>query len=281
MIDKNHYIKKENGNRLYVNILENSIEAINVIYIQTPIGSVAEFKECYKPLGEAGFNVFAIDLSGVGESEGEIKNFSTNILNEDINILVEFIKNNYNENIHFFGGSGIGGILGQYYVSGNNNIKSFVQYGLAIYKDISIYMNPVSSKIMYPILKVLRKVSPNLKLKFTPNKFNGKNAEKENDWYKDLMKKKPGVMDMNISVMCTLFDIFLHRTSSLKNKPSCPTLVFAPKHDRYFSNEYIRKYYDWIEEPKSIYEIDDSHLSFLWHADIICKKAGEWFEKNS
>ena len=54
MIDKNHYIIKDNGNKLYVHILHNRLEAPNIIYIQTPIGSVTELKECYLPLSKYG-----------------------------------------------------------------------------------------------------------------------------------------------------------------------------------------------------------------------------------
>ena len=203
------------------------------------------------------------------------------LLHEDIDACIKYVTINYNENIHFFGGTGTGGILGQHYVSGTKNIRSFVQYGVANYKDTSIYMPLILAKIMYPLLKVLRKVKPNMKIKFSPTKFNGKNAEKENNWYKELMKNNPGVMDMNISLLCTLFDILLHKSSNINNKPSCPTLVLASKHDRYFSNMYTEKYYDWLEEPKEIFKIDDSHLSFLWHADKICDKAAEWFNKYS
>lgn len=281
MIEKNLFIEKQNGEKLFVNVLENDINAPNVIYIQTPIGSVVELKECYYHLSKYGLNVFAVDLSGIGQSEGEIKDFTINTLHEDIDFCIKYIKENYNNIFHLFGGTGTGGILAQHYISGDNSIKSFVQYGLAIHKDVSALANPLMTKIIYLIVPLIKKLSPNMTLKFKPSKYNGKNAEEENKWYEELIRNKPGVMDMNIGLLSTLLDIFLSETSNIKKKPSCPVLVFAPKHDRYFSMSYIEKYYSWLDEPKAIHEMDDSHLSFLWHSEEICKKASEWFYKFS
>lgn len=281
MIEKDYYLKKKNGDKLYINILENDIKAPNVIYIQTPTGSVAELKECYLSLSKYGLNVFALDLSGVGKSDGDMRDFSVKSLQEDIEACIEFISENYNDVIHLFGGTGTGGILGQYYASGNTAIKSFVQYGLAIHKDVSIFPNPHLIKVSYGMLPWFKKVFPNLNLRFSPTKYNGKNADKENEWYEKQMKEKPESISMHISLMNTLCDIFLNNKSNIINKPSCPVLVFAPKHDRYYSFSYIERYYKWLDEPKEIYIIEDSHLSFIWHAEEICKAASEWFKKYS
>lgn len=281
MIDKDYYLKKENGDKLYINILENDIKSPNVIYIQTPTGSVAELKECYLPLSKYGLNVFALDLSGVGKSQGNMKDFSVKSLHDDIEECIKFIRENYNDTIHLFGGTGTGGILGQYYASGSTAIKSFVQYGLAIHRDVSIFPNPRLMRIFSSLLPLVKKIHPNYKMHFSPTEYNGKNAEKENAWYEKQMREKPESMSMHISLMCTLCDIFFSKKSNIANKPPCPVLVFAPKHDRYYSFSYIESYYEWLDEPKEIYEINDSHLSFLWHSEEVCKAASEWFRKFS
>jgi len=281
MHEKNIYIENKLGEKLYVNVLEFHNDAPNIVYIQTPIGSVIDLKNCYTPLVKHGFNVFAIDLSGIGQSEGKVSAFSIETLKNDLDACVAYIKENYNDVVHMFGGTGTGGVLGQHYITGENEIKSFVQYGLANYKDVSALGNSTMIKLLYPILPLFQKLAPNMKIKFKPNDFNGKHADKENEWYEQLMRANPKVMDMSISILKTLLDILLSKTSNIKNRPNCPVLVFAPMHDRYFTMNYIQKYYNWLDKPKKMYEIDDSHLSFVWHAEDVCREACRWFKLNT
>lgn len=86
---------------------------------------------------------------------------------------------------------------------------------------------------------------------------------------------------MSIAFITNFFKMFLSKNSMLKNKPQCAVLVFAPKYDRYTDFSYYEKYYNWLNNPKKIYVIDDSHLSFIWHAEELCKVACEWFKENS
>ncbi len=153
--------KNKTGEKLYVNVLEFHNDAPNIVYIQTPIGSVTDLKNCYTPLVEHGFNVFALDLSGVGQSEGNVSAFSTDTLKNDLDACVAYIKENYNHVVHMFGGTGTGGVLGQYYITGETEIKSFAQYGLANYEDVSALGNPIMIKLIYPILPLFQKLAPN------------------------------------------------------------------------------------------------------------------------
>ncbi len=176
--------------------------------------------------------------------------FSTDTLKNDLDACVAYIKENYNHVVHMFGGTGTGGVLGQYYITGETEIKSFAQYGLANYEDVSALGNPIMIKLIYPILPLFQKLAPNMKIKFKPNNFNGKHADKENEWYTELIRSNPKVLDMSIAILKTLLDILLSKRSNIKDRPNCPVLVFAPKHDRYFSMAYIQKYYNWIDKPK-------------------------------
>lgn len=117
LLDKSIYIEKENANKLHVNILEKSPEAPNVIFIMTPMGDVNNFKECYTPLVGYDCNVFALSLSGIGKSEGFMENFSIDSITDDIDTLVDYIKENYSEDLHMFGATGMGGILAQAYLA--------------------------------------------------------------------------------------------------------------------------------------------------------------------
>ncbi|MGF7060084.1 alpha/beta fold hydrolase [Brassicibacter mesophilus] len=283
MIDKEYYLKKKNGNKLYLNILENGKELPNIIFIQTPITSVADLKDTYLPLSKHGFNVFALDLSGCGKSDGDMREFSLENVNEDITACVDYIISNYNDIIHFYAGHGMGGMLAQYYLSHKRPIASFAQYGVAIPKDLSIAKKPLLAKASYPFLLIINKLFPRLRINFeliaNMKGYNGKNAEKENAWYEEIIRKNTKITQLPIAFITNLFKMFISKKSDLNNKPQCPVLFFAPKHDRYVDFSYFQKYYNWLNEPKQMYIIDDSHLSFVWHAEELCEAACEWFRK--
>lgn len=277
MVEKNIYIKNKKGTRLFVNVLEVSVDAPNVIYVQTPVGSVCDLKECYAPLSKHGLNVFALDLTSIGRSEGNVEDFTAEAIIEDLNACVAYIQAQYTNAIHLFGGTGTGGVLGQYYVSATQTIKSFVQYGAANYQDPSPLGNPTLVKGLYPLVSLLAKWKPQRTFSAKPPTYNGVSAEKENQWYRDHADN----MKMSVQLVKTILDIVMHEESALKNKPECPVLLFTAKHDRYYATAYTNKYCEWLNEPKSHHMFDDSHLSFLWHAEEICQKASEWFHQYS
>lgn len=271
-------IKNKDGNKLYVDHYFNSENAPNIIYLQTPVTSVIEYKMCYEPLTRYGFNIFALDLSGIGKSEGNINDFSMTTMECDVDACMDYIKCNFSNVIHIYGGTGTGGAIAQYYVSHKNYVASFAQFGVAIFNDLShMGINTNMLKVLYPILKGIRKVKPNATFKLSLPKYTGKNAEKENQLYADLMKSHPGIFNMKISLLTSYLGIFLEKNSCIKNLPKCPTLVFEALHDRYYPIKYYRDYYDSLICEKKIHSIDDVHNSYVFHADEVCSVIADWF----
>lgn len=285
MFDRDYYLTKKNGKKLYVNILENDPSSPNVIFIQTPVCSVIELKETYRSLSKFGLNVFALDLFGSGQSEGTLKDLSIKTVHEDLAICIDYITNNYNDVIHVYAGSGMGGMLAQHYLSQKTPIKSFVQYGVAIYRDISIFKYPTLIKSCYPLIILLANLFPTLKIKFEKiadfKDYQGKNAAQEKSWYQAKMDEFPGAFDLQMSFLKTYLQMFLGNKSLLQNKPQCPVLVVAPKYDRFTPFSYFQRYFNWLEKPKELFLVEDSHLSFIWRAEEICKVASKWFLKHS
>lgn len=276
------YLEKANGEKLFADCFIGDESAPNIIYIQTPqIISVTDLKGCYEPLSKYGFNIFALDLSGVGKSEGNIKDFTFKTLNSDISQLIKHIKANYGGKIHFFGGTGTGGILGQCYVAQSHDISSFAQYGVAIYQDLSIYPHSKMFRLLYPFLKIICRIMPTKKIKFSIPPYEGKNAVKEDAFYEELLGKFPGGFDMNIRLLVHLLGAYIAKDSPIRKSLSCPTLFFAPQHDRYFSRDYFEKYNALLTGEHNMYRIDDAHSSYIWHAEEICKQVSEWFWKYS
>jgi len=275
---KELFIRNKKGNILFVDHYHYSDSAPNIVYIQTPVTSVLEYKMCYEPLSHYGFNIFALDLSGVGRSEGNINEFSIEAMECDIDSCIDYIKDNFSEIIHIYGGTGTGGALAQFYISRKNNITSFAQYGVAIYKDLShMGMNIGLIKILYPLLKVIRKITPNVSFKLSLPNYNGKNAEIENKYYENFMKTHPGIFNMKVSLLLSYLGMFLEEDSCIQNSVKCPTLVFEALHDRYYPVEYYRNYYNLLTCKKKLYSIDDVHSSFIFHAEEVCSVVADWF----
>lgn len=275
---KELFIRNINGNALFVDHYYCSDDTPNIVYIQTPVTSVLEYKMCYEPLAQHGFNIFALDLSGIGKSEGNINEFSIETMESDIDSCIDYIKENFSHTIHIYGGTGTGGALAQFYVSHKNDVASFAQYGVAIYNDLShMGMSVGLIKIMYPLLKVIRKIMPNASFKLSLPKYNGKNAELENIYYENFMKTHPGIFNMKISLLLSYLGIFLEKDSSIQNSIKCPTLVFEALHDRYYPAEYYKNYYNSLTCEKKLYSIDDVHSSFVFHAEEVCSVVADWF----
>jgi len=262
----------------YVKCLVNDHKAPNVIFFMTPIGSVDQdiAVRNYRPLAENGFNVFAVDLPGIGNSsKGK---FTYENIKSAIRNVGEYIGENYSATIHLYGGTGTGGIIGQALASDKDLgiFKTYSQLGVANHGDLSVIGNGFMLKSVFPILKIGVKFFPRYRLKFKVPKYSGYNGEKENDWYQSMMEENPGIFDLPLDVVYTLLWLFLGKSSPIKGKPIIPTLVMATEHDRYYKKEYINKYYRSLTKDKKLYWIDDSHCVFVWNAGELVSQVTEW-----
>jgi len=275
------FIKNRNSEQLFVDHYLHHKDSPNIVYIQTPVMSVTDFKDCYKPFENHSFNVFALDCSGVGKSEGEISNFSVTQIENDIEDCIAYIKLHYSNEVFLFGGTGTGGVFAQHYASHHADVLAFAQYGVGIYKDFSHMGNfPVwTVKSLYPVLKFFRKLFPKCSLSLSLPKYNGKNAVKENEFYESIVKKNPNFFKMPLALLTSYLGIFIEKDSYLKESIQCPTLVFEALHDRYYPTAYYERYYSNLNAEKKLHVIDDVHISYIFHAEEICNEVALWFEK--
>jgi len=265
----------------FVKCIINDNEAPNVIFLMTPIGSVEHEVaiENYRPLFDNGFNVFAVDLPGIGNSSNG--KFTYENIKASIKSIGEYIQMNYSDSIHLYGGTGIGGIIGQALASDKELpfFKSYSQFGVANHGDLSVIGNNLMLKLVFPILKIAVKLFPEYRMKFKIPKYNGYNARKENNWYQSMMKEYPGIFDFSLEVVYTLLWLLISKDSPIKEKPYTPTLVMAAKYDRYYNKEYINNYYHNLEINKRIHWIDDSHCAFVWGTQELTNQVTEWINR--
>lgn len=275
-----------NGMKNFISVYEVDKNAPNIIFIMTPLGSVDDdyVKGFFKGLTGETCNVFALDFLGIGKSEGTAKDISIKNMECSVLSLIKFIKEKYNDNIHFYGGTGAGGIIGQAMVSNEQigkQIKSFIQYGVCIYKDTTTMGSSGLFRVFYSILKILNPVIPEFRIKFKVPPYDGFNAKEEAEWYESVQKINRYAFDFKVSLFKSLLDLFFDKKSNIKNEIGCPVLILAPKYDRYYYREYIDRYYNNIRSDKELYWINGSHISFDWLAQEINTKVLSWVWSNS
>ncbi len=144
----------------------------------------------------------------IGNSVGD--KFSYDKIKIAIEDTIGFIVANYSDSIHLYDGADTGGIIVQTIASDKSlpTFKTFSQFGVANHGDLSVMGNNAVLKFMYPLVKITATFFPKFRIKFKVPKYNGFNAEKENLWYQNMMKKHPGMFDLPLDVVYTLLWFF-------------------------------------------------------------------------
>ena len=272
-------INSKRGQRLYCRYYYSGSEATNILYLQTPLTSVSGMlRKVYEPLADYGYNVFAIDFSGVGKSSASNGGFSARQLIQDINLAIAYISKKNDRPIYLYASTGIGGIIGQYYASRSDKIAALAQYGVFLPGNLAPMRIPsFLAPVLLQIARCLAKIAPSLTIKLPPPKYTGKNARLEDAFDRRLQKETPKIFTVTISWVFMLLEIISARSRNADCQPPCPTLIIKPLHDRYFSADYIDRYYDRLRCEKRIYSIDDVHSSYYFHTEDICTQVSDWF----
>lgn len=266
---------------LFCNAYITNETAMNIIVTHTPIITTLEMQQAYEPLAKYGVNIFAFDFSGTGKSDGNPTGFSRQSVMKDLDVVIDYIEQNFSSNIHLYGNTGIGGMFAQYYATTSTKVKSFAQFACVNYKDTSGGLNGfpyVIAKGLVPVLKVL----PNLRISLTPPKYQGFRQEEDNAFYDTLTQKYPDIWKTSTKgMLTTLIEMFVAKDSSVKNSIAIPTLVFKVTHDRYFAPEYFDRYFEGLICEKKLVEINGVHNSYYLDSELFCQHVYEWFVKHS
>jgi len=278
---RNMYLENNSPNKIYIDYHYQSLNEMNIIFCCTPICSVIEFRKCYEPFIHFGFNVFAIDFSGVGQSDGEMEHFSVNSVMDNFECLVKYIRSLNDHPIFMFGDTGIGGIFAQYFISITNEISAFAQFGNAVYRNMSPLKCPNwLVNIIYPILGVTSRLFPALNVPFSIPKYSGYNEDKDNNFYVEQKKRNPKIFHVNINLIQALMYMLWDKKSSIRSNIVIPTLVFKTLYDRYFSSEYFDEYYENLKCIKKMIVIEDVHNSYFFYPDLFAREVADWYVDN-
>lgn len=271
-------IQNKRGIDLHIRELLAEKQASSIIFCCTPLVSVDFLEVCYLPLYERGFNVFAIDFAGTGKSGGDVSDFTVDGIIDDFESLVIHVQARTSGNIYLFADAGIGGIIGQYYMGGQTEIKGFAQFAVGIYRDISALGMPRAIATMcLPIVALLCKVFPKLCLTIKPPQYEGYHAELDNSYYDELYSKDRNFYRVSIHFVRVLLEILISKKSRLSQLPEIPTLVFKTTYDRYFPPEYFDRYFEALQCYKKLYVVEDVHNSYALYPDLFASEVADWF----
>lgn len=272
------FIQNKRGLPLHIHECITNPTASNVIFCCTPVISTVELQACYLPLHEMGFNVFALDFAGTGKSGGAPADFTTTGVIDDFDSLITHIKTKSTGNIYLFADGGIGGIIGQYYVSGKTPIQGFAQFAVALYRKTSSLGVPTPLAVLcLPIVKFLCKIAPNMRLPMNPPKYTGYHAEEDDAFYNTQLEKSKDFFRANIHFVRVLLEILVGKNSRLKQTPAIPTLLFKTMHDRYFPTHYFDDYFAQLQCPKKLHVVEDVHNSYALYPQEFATAVAEWF----
>lgn len=272
-------IQNKRGIDLHIRELLASKQAASIIFCCTPLVSVDALESCYRPLHESGFNIFAIDFAGMGKSGGDASDFTTGGIIDDFESLIIYIKGRTSGNIYLFADTGIGGIIGQYYICGKTEIKGFAQFAVGIYRDISaLGMMPTAVALLcLPFVKMLCKVAPKLCLTMKLPKYDGYNADLDNSFYAEQLEKNKDFFRVSIHFARVLLEILVGKNSRLNQVVPIPTLVFKTTHDRYFPPAYFQQYFEALQCHKKLHVVEDVHNSCVLYPELFASEVADWF----
>lgn len=267
-----------------------SREKPNLIVMMTPILSVeSELASiCLEGLYSGECNVFAIDFPGFGNSGYGPDTITFTNMCSVLVALIQHIKEEYGDSIHMYGATGMGGILAQALCSTDGiseHIRSLSQFGVAIHSDLSILgdVPPFASKCLStsaPLIHKLSKLMPNMRLPFKLQSYDGLYAVEERQWYTDMQARYPRAFDIPLPLFSMLLQLFTSSGSPLLQPPVCPTMVMASVSDRYYTTEYVTKYFNALKGIKKCHWFEDSHLAFYWNAKLLNTHVVDWVIEN-
>lgn len=281
---ENKYIERTNGGKLFTNCYyQKENEVGNIMFCCTPTISVSEpeIEACYLYFADYGYNVFAFDFYGTCQSDGFSSDIEPTTIIEDFETIVSHIKMISDSPIFLFGDTGTGGIMGQFYAAHSQQIAAFAQYGQVIYRDASCIFNgpkPIIT-IVYLIVKALSSFFPKMQVKLSIPKYSGYNAKKEDEFYAMLEEKRPDFRKFSLCLFYTIFWFLYNKKSPVAAPLKTPTLVFNARHDRYFTNEYVQRYFKGLLGKKKIVHIDDCHNSYFFQSKYIANEVDKWFRE--
>jgi len=243
---------------------------------------------CYSLLGTAemlyhiylrGYNVFAVDLQGHGDSEGKRGDFTIGQLVENSRDAARYISRNFNGRIGVIGAS-LGGFVTFYLALAQGPIKSIVCQDPAILTEKKFQEEVTrKAKRIIPLAKLLVKVFPRLKI--PTSLYIDWKALPETEEEKELLEKFMNDPDLVkwYTLRAALSQIQTPPPNPIE-KLKIPMMIVAPAKDKLMSLSYVKNLYNRLPPiKKKLVEVDGGHFWMFSHPKETVKMICDWFEE--
>jgi len=226
-----------------------------------------------------GYNVFAVDLQGHGDSEGKRGDFTIGELVENSRDAAEYISRNFNERIGVIGAS-LSGFVTFYLALAQAPIKSIVCQDPAILTEKEFQEEATKkAKRIIPMAKLLSRLFPRLKI--PTSLYVDWKAFPETDAERELLEKF--MNDPDFVKWYTLRGALSQIQTPPPNpieKLKMPIMIVAPTRDKLMPLSYVKNLYNRIPPiKKKLVEVDGGHFWMFSHPKETVEMICGWFNE--
>jgi alpha-beta hydrolase superfamily lysophospholipase len=267
------------GLKLHLDVIRVDRNRPTIVFMPGTNAYAVLYGEFLSSLADNHYNVVGFDPRGHGRSAGRRGSYTLPELVEDMRTAVRYARNRFGDPI-VVSGSSQGGITAFYLAAEGDFIAGAICHNLADLGNpdsTRITRNPNLSRIMKPILTLLARALPELKVPITS--YINLEAEPIRGLgnSKDLLFRGPLLVPyIRLKGMASLAN---ERLPCPVEEITTPVLILHGEKDRIFPQDYIEHIYNRLSCEKSLKIYQGFHHYILFdHVDTILPDVLEWLE---
>lgn len=265
--------------KLNIDIHEVSKDAPTIVFVPGTSVYGLCYAELLYEIGKKGYNIVALDPRGHGRSEGSRGDYSIEELMDDVEQVVRFAKNRFNNKVSLMGSSQ-GGIVCFYLAAKDIEVDSIICQNfadLAWEETHTIARYPKLAKIGRPLIRALGKAFPKLKvstlsyldLKSIKIKYFG-------NLHHFIVDDPFAITKISLRAARSLVKAKLAKPVEEIN---IPLFVFQGDKDIVFPLDYTKKLYQKLTCPKQMRTYPNcDHAIMVENVDLIKDDMIAWFD---
>jgi len=267
------------GVNLHLDVIEIDRNRPTVVFMPGTNAYAILYGEFLSALADNQYNIVGFDPRGHGRSSGRRGSYTLPELVEDLRTAVEYAQNRFGDPI-VASGSSQGGITAFYLAAEGYPFAGVICHNLADLGDpesIRITRSPGLSRLMKPILTLLARAFPELKIPITSYiNLKGEPIRGLGN-SKDLLLRGPLLVPyIRMKGMASLAT---ERLACPVEEISSPVLILHGEKDIIFPQDYIEHIYNRLRCRKSLKVYQGFHHYILFdHVDTILPDVLGWLE---
>ncbi|MDD5224900.1 MAG: alpha/beta fold hydrolase [bacterium] len=268
------------GLKLHLTIFPGPAGVPAVVFVPGTSVYAMTYAEFMYKLSQRGFSVIGFDPRGHGLSEGKRGSYTIPELVRDTETVINYAREHYSQDV-FLAGSSQGGIVAFYTAAGDHRLRGAVCHNVADLADpdsVRLTSNPTLSRVVLPLLAPLSRLWPDfpvpislyLDLSKEKTKFYG-------DARKFIEQDPLALKSISLKAMASLAHTPL--PVAIEKIPT-PIMILHGEKDQIFPQDYVRKIYQRLPEPKRFYLAQGRpHLLLIDYVDEILPEVEKWMRE--